>query len=348
MVEIEKLDKQKFAETISFKDTLIYDPLQNEAENYYLLTERKLTNGQYYQVKVLTAYIGWSEYLKTIVGIFAAVLFLLLFVGALINHYGNRKLWQPFLINLARIRSHSIKSENKLVFEPSNIDEFKELNIVLAEADERNREQYIELKEFNENVSHELQTPLSIVRARLESISQLALTDEAAILLKEAKTSLERLRKINKGLLLLTKISNDQIDDPVSLSLSNTLAGQLETFAELFVANGLTLDINIKSTYVQADPNLAEILISNLITNTLVYSDRPGVVNIGLADGYLYFENPGPALPFSEKDIFVRFKKGKKGVGLGLAIVKQICQRYNWQISYSYTDRRHRFDITLN
>lgn len=345
MVDIVKLPSGTQPSASLFKDTLIHDPRQNVAENYYMLTEEKLVKGQLYRIKVLTTYIGWDEYLKTIATIFVVIIFLLLVAGSTINYFLNRKLWLPFITNMNKLKQHSLKSSEQLMLEHSNIEEFKQLNEVLLEYNSRATQQYRELQEFSENASHELQTPISIIRTRLENLSQMPLEPEAAGYLHDAKASLERLRRVNKGLLLLARLSNNQFDKKESINVSDILLNQIDTFNELFHSKNLVPDMEIEKVHVEGNAVLVDILFSNLISNLLKYSAQPGRLSVIINTRCAVFSNPGEPLPFNQNHLFERFKRGKQGIGLGLAIVKQVCVLHGWTIQYRYINHNHQFTI---
>ncbi|RYD84191.1 MAG: HAMP domain-containing histidine kinase, partial [Sphingobacteriales bacterium] len=240
LVEVKQLSSNSITPPI-FRDTLIYDYLQDEYEGYYYLSEVQVINSKPYSIRVMTTYIGWNEYLKTISLIFLGLTFLLVTAGIVVNYFISKNIWQPFLKNLAILKEHSVQARTNLVLERSDIDEFEQLNTVLYEYADRNRKEYTGLQEFTENASHELQTPISIIRARLESISQLPLKNEAINYVGDAKQALERLSKVNKGLLLLAKLTHDNFPDQQTLPVSAVLTGQIVQLEELFESRGLKL-----------------------------------------------------------------------------------------------------------
>ncbi|ETZ21170.1 HAMP domain-containing sensor histidine kinase [Pedobacter sp. V48] len=333
-----------------FKDTLIYDRLQKVTEGYYYFSESKKINGQPYRIRVMTTYIGWDNYSKTILYIFLSIAALLIVLGTLVNYFISSRIWKPFLINLKRMKGYSVSSKEELQLTLTDVTEFKEMNNVLIDLAARGKREYTALKEFTENASHEIQTPLSILKTRLESISQQPLTVDIARLLNDAKEATIRLSKVNKGLLLLAKLENNAFTDVQWVSLENILKRNYDLMEDLFQHKGLQVEQHIESKAVYASSFLMDVLISNLLTNALSYTDAGSKIVFNLNEHSLVISNEGDPLSFPESKLFTRFGKGTagyKGNGLGLSIVKQICNINKWQITYQYENNMHKFRIAF-
>lgn len=333
-----------------FKDTLLYDRLQKESEGYYYFAESKKISNNYYRIKVMTTYIGWNNYSRTIIYIFMCIAVMLIILGTLVNYFISSRIWKPFLINLKRMKGYSVSSKEALELARTDVKEFQEMNFVLADLAARGRREYNALKEFTENASHEIQTPLSILRTRLESISQLPVNDDLARLLNDAKQAALRLNKVNKGLLLLAKLENDAFIDKQSILVHEVLQRNFDLMEDLFQTKALKVTLAIQHKEVFVSSSLMEILISNLLSNALSYSPVKGSVSISLTDEYLEIGNEGSPLTFEESKLFTRFGKGSPGLsgnGLGLSIVKQICISYQWNIAYRYAENQHFFKISF-
>jgi len=331
-----------------FKDTMIYDRLQKVTEGYYYFSESKKINSQHYRIMVMTTYIGWDNYSKSIIYIFLSIAGLLIVLGTLVNYFISRRIWKPFLINLKRIKAYSVSSKEELQLTLTDVTEFKELNNVLIDLAARDKREYNALKEFTENASHEIQTPLSILKTRLESISQQPLTVDIARLLNDAKQATIRLSKVNKGLLLLAKLENNAFTDVQWVSIEAVLKRNFDLVEDLFQHKRLHVEKHIQSKVVFASQFLMEILISNLLTNALSYTPSGARIIFSLSEQLLVISNEGEPLSFPESKLFTRFGKGatdNKGNGLGLSIAKQICTLNKWQLSYSYEKHMHHFSI---
>ncbi|WP_316824140.1 HAMP domain-containing sensor histidine kinase [Pedobacter miscanthi] len=331
-----------------FKDTLIYDDIQKKKEGYYILRQPRQINGQVYMIEVMTTHIGWDGYSRAIIFIFILIAMMIVVVGSIINYFSNRKLLWPFLQNLDRLKVYSVSSNEKLELVGSDISEFKEFNLVINGLTERAGGEYRVLKEFTENASHEIQTPLSIIQGKLDRMSQFDQSVEMTGFIADAKSAVNRLTKVNKGLLLLAKLDNGAFPDENVLDISNLLFRQMEQIDDLIDHKAIKLVTEIKPKKITASASLMEVLISNLLSNMIAHSPKGATAKIVLLKNKISFENSGNQLPFEEHKLFNRFGKsvlGKTGNGLGLPIVQQICLLYGWQISYCYRGGNHIFEI---
>lgn len=334
-----------------FKDTLIYDHLQDVTEGYYYFEQSKRINGLPYRIRVMTTYIGWENYARTIIYMFLLIAALLIAMGTLINYFINRNIWKPFMINLRRMQGYSVSSREELQLARTKITEFQEMNTVLTDLAARGKREYTALKEFTENASHEIQTPLSILKTRLETISQVALDSSVIRPLADAKQAVNRLSKVNKSLLLLAKLENDAFVDKAWISIDEVIQRNFELLEDLFQHRMLKLEQKLSPKLVYASSTLMDILISNMLSNIINYSDLGSSVSIVLENQKLVFSNEAPPLTFPASNLFFRFSKGTEGNngrnGLGLSIVKQICVNNNWDIAYDYQNKLHIFRIEL-
>jgi len=332
-------------------DTLIYDRLQRENEGYYYLTLVKKVNLRNYQITVMTSYIGWERYYKTIFISFLGVALWMAFFGVLINYYSNRKIWKPFFLNLENLKQFSVRSAQPLQWHDSTITEFKELQYSLKDLTERSRREYLALREFTENASHEIQTPLGIIQSKLDRMSQLEVSEEMARYIVQAKSGVERLSKMNRNLLLLAKLDNQVYLEKQLIRVDELLGQHLEQMEELFSVRNMTLSTNLCPVTVKSDRYLCDILLSNLLSNALRYSPSLGEIVIFISEQQLIISNPGSALDFPPEHLFDRFTKSAnhtQGTGLGLAIVHQICLLNGWTIAHSYRMGVHYFSIDFN
>ncbi|MBB5438969.1 signal transduction histidine kinase [Pedobacter sp. AK017] len=348
LVTIRKDNEKLMQMPKMFKDTLIYDHVQKVNEGYYYFEESKRIGRMPYRIRVMTTYIGWENYSKTIAIIFISIAVTLVLIGILFNYFISRQIWRPFLINLKRMKGYSVSSKEELQLIRTNVTEFKEMNMVLTDLAARGKREYTALKEFTENASHEIQTPLSILKARLESMSQIALDANLVKPLNDAKLAVTRLSKVNKGLLLLAKLENNSFADKQSLQLDELLKNSYEMMEDLFQHKNLSVKFQLKDKQVFANLFLMEVLITNLLSNLLSHTASGAKIGIVLNDKEFTFLNEGAVLAFPESKLFSRFGKGApgyKGNGLGLSIVKQICVLNDWQIGYTYQDGMHVFKV---
>jgi signal transduction histidine kinase len=251
------------------------------------------------------------------------------------------------------IQGFDLKQQDQLRLPATRTSEFGELNQFLLKMTEKAREDYQSLKEFTENASHELQTPTAIMRGKLDLLMESDIRDEQAILIAEMQNALERLSRIHSSLTLLTKLENNEYEAKEPVCISNQTRETLNSFDELIQMKSLTLEAHIeKSVYIPLHLALAELLITNLISNAIRHNVPPGdgkgggrgFIRVNLSREGLVVVNSGRAPQVPTAELFERFKKGNAGsdsIGIGLAIVRQICELSGFDIVYEYRDGLH-------
>ncbi|WP_276979330.1 histidine kinase dimerization/phospho-acceptor domain-containing protein [Flavobacterium filum] len=132
------------------------------------------------------------------IAILTFLFFLILVVGFLIlNRRLSVKLWQPFRNTLTELKTFNLNSQSNISFEKSNILEFEELNAALNKLIKHTVSVYKSQKEFTENASHELQTPLAIIKNKLDILLQKeALTDRQYQIIEDINKALTRVSRI--------------------------------------------------------------------------------------------------------------------------------------------------------
>jgi len=308
-------------------------------------------NGENY---LLTVETNVEETEETVVAItiLTFLFFVILVIGFLIlNRRLSVKLWQPFRNTLAKLKAFNLNSQSYISFEKSNILEFEELNVALNKLIEHTVSVYNSQKEFTENASHELQTPLAIIKNKLDIILQKeALTDRQYQIIEDINNALIRVSRINKNLLLLAKIENHQFDESETINLSELTEECLEQLQEHFSNKELSVNTSIeKDCVVTGNRILIEILINNLLLNSIRHNLQKGTVEVKLSKSGLIISNSGTT-KLEQEQLFIRFKKTSdesSGSGLGLAIVEQICKRHQWKIAYEFQQEIHIFKISF-
>ena len=329
-----------------YGDTVLYDRVQQQQEDYHYLDVVKRIGGENYHIKVMTTYIGWGQYYKTIFWLMLAAAVLLAASGVLINYFSNKKIWTPFFLDLENLQRYTVSSPTPLQLHDSSITEFKELQSALRDLTERSHREYMALREFTENASHEIQTPLGIIQSKLDRLSQLDVSEEMAKYIVEARSGVERLNKMNKSLLLLAKLDNKAFEARQRIALHEVLQQHLQMMEDLFAAKHIGITTRLAEAFIVTDPYLCEVLVSNLFSNALRYTEQGGSMRLELELHQLTIANTGGPLDFPAELLFDRFRKSAKHIqstGLGLAIVQQICLLNGWKIAYRYSGGEHVF-----
>lgn len=328
------------------------DKPESSDNGYTVLTRQYHWNGKAY---FLTTFVTTKEYTHLLIKVFATEIFifiLLLISIVIINRSSSRRLWKPFYEILQGVNHYDVVQNAALpVLPPTDITEFNQLNREFSALVEKVNTAYSNQKQFVENASHEIQTPLAIIRSKLDLlINEQGLTEGSAALLADIAQANDRLSQMNKSLLLLAKIDNNQFPEQQSVNISvllEKIVGNYLEFYETFPSLKMQID---PSVYIFANPALIEILFSNLVKNAVIHNVPNGYITISLDQTCFYSENTGLVLTGDPEKQFERFSKGApdtKTTGLGLALVKQITQLYGMGLTYVHKDGIHLIKITF-
>jgi signal transduction histidine kinase len=251
------------------------------------------------------------------------------------------------------IRRYDVR-QNKSLDLGSNtgVEEFDRLNQTLTSLIDNVDHAYHNQKQFTENAAHELQTPLAIIRSKVELMMEgPTLNEEMAQLLGEISDANERLSQMSRNLLLLTRIENGQYPEGEIVCLSRLVEKQTVFFRDYYENEVAETRIDIESgVQLAANSSLMEILVNNLLRNAYIHNVSGGYVQIQLSRTELLIENSGQPVEGDPERLFDRFKKGREDnrtTGLGLALVHQICQLYRLGLHYGYYSGIHRLRITF-
>ncbi|KKO89511.1 histidine kinase [Sphingobacterium sp. Ag1] len=306
-------------------------------------------NGVSYRFTVQT---NIEESVETIAAIAATTLFffVILVIGLLIlSRRISLRLWKPFRDTVNKLKAFNLNSQQQISFQQTDTIEFHELNQSLSKLLEQNLAVYRSQKEFTENASHELQTPLAILKNKLDILLQSPdLSNEQYQLFEDMHKALSRSSRINRNLLLLAKIDNSQFDHSESIPMHRLVSQCIEVMQEHFELKNLLLLQDIQpSVLLTGNSSLTEILINNLLLNAIRYSDANDTIAINLTQAALRVHNPG-STALDKKLLFKRFSKLSKnsqGSGLGLAIITEIARYQGWTVDYHFENNQHIFSI---
>lgn len=338
-----------------FSDTVLYDPVEETSSPFRQLTFNATVNAKNYQIQLRRPIVEDTSLIEgdiiLVLLLFAAFVFAL----TLLNRKLSIILWSPFYTILERINNYKIEkaeSVSSLKFPKTKIDEFDLLSTDIEKLIRRIHNEFKIQKEFTENASHEIQTPLAIIGNKMELLlGSPGLTQEQLDLVNSSMRSVNRLSKLNESLLIISKIENSQFNTGETLSINSIIDRILENLDEVTKIKSLIISLQfINPINVKINPLLAEILLENLITNSVKHNVDGGSIRIKTENSMLTIENTGPE-PFGDTskifNRFVKFSTKSNSVGLGLSIVKSICDTYNYSIRYSFGthDRLHKIEI---
>ncbi len=338
---------------IQFLDEAIYLHSRGETEPARIYkTIFKNSEGRFFELTVMIPTIEKKDLKETvlfwIILLYVVLLLAIVFVNALVM----RRSLQPLYTMLAWLNELRINKETPPLNVKSDISEFKKLSEALLRSAHRNAEMYEQQSLFIGHASHELQTPLAIAQNRLEILADdSSLSESQLVQILKTKRSLESISKLNKTLLLLTKIENKQFPDSKEININDLLRSLSGDFSEAY--GHLTIECVIKEDArlkIMMNETLAFVFLSNLIKNAYNHNYKGGKVSITVKSGSIRISNTAESGALNPEYIFRRFYQGSKreGVaGLGLSLVESICKLYSMKILYLFEDGMHHFEVDI-
>lgn len=309
-------------------------------------------NNNHYQ---LITFVSSKEFNHLTIKVFlteALILLLLLIAIVIINRKSSLILWRPFHRTLKKLADYDVATNATVQLETqTGTTEFTQLNGELTNMITKVNTAYNNQKQFVENASHEIQTPLAIIRSKLDLlINEPGLTEKSAALLGDITEANDRLSQMNKSLLLLAKIDNNQFPNQGRINISELVERTLTNYQDHYDEFPSLNKSIIPDIYIIANPALTEILFSNLIKNAVVHNIPGGFIKVSLSDAAFSIANSGGPITEEPNLLFDRFRKGNKdskSTGLGLSLVKQIAQMYKMDLQYQYTNDIHHIVVSF-
>lgn len=310
-------------------------------------------DGKFFELEVSTPHIDKKDLRGAIfywiVFLFLAILLCIL----LLNLWTIGHSMRPLRKLLRWLDRYRVGEDNRPLDNPTRIYEFRKLNEVVKESIERTEVAYEQQKMFIGNASHEMQTPLAICSSRLEMLLEdPSLTERQMEEIVKTRQTLEQLSRMNRSLLLLTKIDNGQFADVADVNFTESIQRLLPDYEMVYASKNIRLQTELQGNFiVRMDESLAQTLLSNLLKNAFVHNHEGGEITIKATTDSLLFENTGAPESLNRDYIFERFyhsSDNRQSLGLGLAVVKAICQRYGLRIDYAFNNGKHAFTIVKN
>lgn len=337
------------------KDSIYYNNFyeisRQHVEPYRELKSIVEANNNWYKIMIRKDLVESEDLIQGIVFV-QIILFLIFMTGTLLlNSYFSKKTWKPFYFIISKLQSYKIDSEQAIETVSSDIEEFNILNHSVQKLTKNNIQIFRAQKEFIENAAHETQTPLAVIKNQIDLLVQdQQINKNQSEIINKISKHVNLLTKLNRNLLMLSKIENNQFAKKDSVIVS----GIIDEINDMFKEHIDLKKINVASEISNIKPivsnkELIQSLIINLMGNAIKYNIEEGIIVIVLKDNSLSFANTGTNHPLQKDRIFERFYKQSnqlESIGLGLAIVKKICASLGYKISYQFTSpNKHTFTV---
>lgn len=328
----------------TYSTTKIYFPTEEEEEEVRMLTTAFYceSDNNYYIIRFFTSNVESDDLIEgmlmLLIILWVTLALTLIIASKVIIKKGNK----PFYQLLKNLEGFHLDKTQSIDFPQTTVSEYVYLNNTIKTLLDENIRVFNEQKKFIENSSHELQTPLAIATGKLELIlNRKGLDREQMEEINSILVSLNRMKRLNNNMLLLSKIRNKQYIDSGEININDIVSETLEDFDDVICHKELSVQTRIEGEFVvKMNVDLAHILITNLIKNAIVHNNKGGEINIGILPDSLTISNDGEPFVSEDVDIFRRYyfhSSNAASSGLGLSIVKSIADLYNLAIEYNYS-----------
>jgi signal transduction histidine kinase len=331
----------------TFRSLDVFDTTENESELSREILFPINLHGQDYIASVIKSEENTEDLVWIILFSTLALIVLLTAVLFFTNRFLLKKLWQPFRNTLSSIKEFNLSAPVAISMQPTKITEFKELNESIRMMGEKVMKDYQALKDFTDQASHEIQTPLAIINSKLDVlIQEPELSEKSMVQIQRIYKAVEKLSRLCQSLLLMARIDNNQYKATQLVAVNKIIEGKRIEMQEWISGTDVNVKMNLEPLDVTMNGELAEIMISNLFRNAIRHNEANGSIIIQTGDNNLSISNSGKA-PLNRGKIFDRFYKSdhSDGSGLGLAIVEQICKHYQFKLEYDFENGQHRFNV---
>ena len=332
-----------------FADTLIYDQYTNQHVTYRTYQFNINQGDHVIRVTVKQGLFKTEELIKWIFISTAFIIILLMSGLFLINQSISKWVWKPFYKNLVELQHHNIASRNPVNLAKSNITEFNILNEVIESLINQTIKDFQNLKDFNEHISHDMQTPLAIIRNKMILLlEERSLNDKALNLAQSVYQETNKLSKIVKSLSLISRIENHEFKRLERVEVRILLDNILGNMEEIIKFKNLEVHSDFRRAEINCDPILANILFTNLLKNAVQHNKINGYIKMYLDHERFEIENTGEILKTETDQLFNRFEKGNMlsdSIGLGLSITQRICEIYGFTLDYTHDNGKHNLSL---
>ena len=335
-----------------FYDATVYIELEDEDEPVRVMcTAFRMPDGQYYELKLMISILERDDMVEAMLWYLGALFLLFLICTSIGIQLVLKGVFRPLHRLLDWLHCIQPGKEVPPLDNPTKIREFRQLSDAALDMGNRSYKAYEEQKQFIENASHELQTPLAIVRGKVELLAESeGMTEQQMEQLDEIYATLGRAVKLNKSLLLLSRIENGQYTEMEDVSVDEILDELLPDLMDIYEHKRVNLIRKREEQpfIIRCNHSLAQILVSNLVKNSLLHNREGGELQVLTTPTSLVIKNTGD-VPLDGEKLFRRFYHGMDGkkdsTGLGLAIARSIALSSSLKLTYEWQNGMHAFRL---
>jgi signal transduction histidine kinase len=277
-------------------------------------------------------------HLKGILNILVPILLIITIFAGYMNIKNSLK---PVKKTIDEVKDIELHKLNERVTSYTYKDEIEELvetfNFMLDKLDDS----VSKIKRFSNDVSHELKTPLTVIRGEIElGLRKERTNEEYKAILINVLEETKQLQELINSLLFLSKANDEEIKEKFEfIEFDDITLDVISSNKKLLKEKNIKIDFkNFESVTLKAHPLLIKILIGNIVQNAIKYSHKDSKIEICLSEDRLKVKDYGIGIKKQDMtSIFDRFyrvdkSRGRGGYGLGLSIVKSIATIHGFDL----------------
>jgi signal transduction histidine kinase len=333
-----------------YTDTLIYNSNQDEMQQYRKKTALIRVGDRCYRAEIIKPLDDFYRLRDDIFGaLIPAFVFLALGI-VLFNYLLSGYFFQPLNKILGIMRTYRVGQGLKIPTVKTRTSEFIKLQDLFHQMIARIENEYRNLKEYTENMAHEMQTPLSVIRNKTENlIASEGVMKQQAATVKIIYDETNHLSKLGNTLNLMTKIENGEFSNSIEVPTQPVIGQLVDATQELARLKLMKIETTLSAEHrLLIDPFLLDLMLKNLLRNAIRYGTADGPIRITTTPEILTITNYGPPLQVPVDKLFERFYRSgnrQTALGLGLSLVKKICELNQLTIDYQYRENQHGFCV---
>ncbi|MGB5866650.1 MAG: ATP-binding protein [Arcobacteraceae bacterium] len=266
---------------------------------------------------------------------------LIILLTIIMGYFIIRSALLPVKNVIDEVKSIDVSDLHKRIQSQKSNDEIEELittfNTMLGRLDES----VSKIKRFSNDVSHELKTPLTVIRGEIElGLRKDRTNEEYKEILKSSLQESKQLQELIDSLLFLSNANENELKAKFEkIELDEILMDIISEYKQLTKDKNIAIEFeSLENMVSQGHPLLVKIMVGNIIQNSIKYSNPDSKIIISLKNKELSIQDFG--IGIKEKDIkyiFDRFyrvdeARGRGGYGLGLSIVQNIANIHNYTL----------------
>ena len=345
-------DELALSKKVKYEYKNIYIAARHEDEPARVMhTIFEHRDGTWWKLTVMTPIYERNEVISTILVATFILLVVMLLVVIGVFAWVFVRHTRPLYKVLRYLDSYAIGKPQSLD-NRTDVTEFQQLNESVTACIHRIEEVYERERRFIGDASHELQTPLAVCQNRIEMMmDDTTLSEQQMLELSKMQQTISELIRLNKTLLFLSKIENNQYIEHTNVNVNIKLHHQLDMLSEVYESKDITINLYEKEEWtLHANDELIASLVSNLLRNAYIHSLPHSTIDVYIKNGALSIANTGDGEKLDDTRLFDRFYRGNHGKkhsnGLGLSIVKAICEASHLKVGYTFEQGKHIFTIS--